>query len=106
MCCSGWAWWRCPWRSGRCGGRFSPVRTVYRLVCLAIGRRARRYPEWLGYWPAAAGLFAFVWLELAGPDPASLVAIRYWLLGYVAVTFAGAMCCGEPWLSRADPFDV
>ncbi|ORA23589.1 hypothetical protein [Mycobacterium aquaticum] len=84
----------------------SPVRTVYRVVCLVVRRRPWHYPERLGYWPAAAGLFAFVWLELASPDPASLAAIRYWLLAYVAVTFAGAMCCGEPWLSRADPFDV
>lgn len=84
----------------------SPVRTVYRVVRLAVRRQPLHYPERLGYWPAAAGLFAFVWLELASPDPASLGAIRYWLLAYVAVTFAGAMCCGEPWLSRADPFDV
>ena len=33
---------------------------------------AQRYPEALGYWPAALGLFAFVWLELASPDPGSL----------------------------------
>jgi hypothetical protein len=87
----------------------SPVRTVHRLVGLAvpaIRHGVRRYPERVGYWPAAAGLFAFVWLELASPDPASLVAIRSWLLAYVAVTFGGAMCCGEWWFSRADPFEV
>ena len=82
----------------------SPVRTVHRL----LGRRSlgRRYPEWAGYWPAAVGLFAFVWLELASPDPGSLGAIKIWLLVYLAVTLAGALCCGERWCARADPFEV
>jgi hypothetical protein len=82
----------------------SPVRTVHRL----LGRPSlgRRYPESWGYWPAVFGLFAFVWLELASPDPGSLVAIRIWLLVYLAVTLAGALCCGERWCARADPFEV
>ena len=82
----------------------SPVRTVYRL----LGGRSlgRTYPESWGYWPAVLGLFAFVWLELASPDPGSLGAIRIWLLIYLAVTFAGALCCGERWCARADPFEV
>ena len=80
----------------------SPVRTVYRL----LRRTTQRYPAWLGYWPAAAGLFAFVWLELASPDPGSLAAIRIWLLSYLVVTFLGSLGYGERWLSNADPFDV
>ncbi|BBW99739.1 hypothetical protein BST36_25110 [Mycolicibacterium moriokaense] len=81
----------------------SPVRTVHRLLG---GRSLRGYPEALGYWPAALGLFAFVWLELASPDPGSLAAIRLWLLIYLAVTLAGALCCGTRWCARADPFEV
>jgi hypothetical protein len=82
----------------------SPVRTLHRL----LGRRSLglRYPEWAGYWPAAVGLLAFVWLELASPDPGSLGAIKIWLLVYLAVTLAGALCCGERWCARADPFEV
>ncbi|MCV7067691.1 hypothetical protein H7H51_21990 [Mycolicibacterium farcinogenes] len=80
----------------------SPVRTLSRFLPLG----ARRYPDRLGYWPAAAGLFAFVWLELASPDPGSIAAIRNWLLIYLAVTFAGAVCCGPRWLESADPFEV
>ncbi|WKG03388.1 hypothetical protein [Mycolicibacterium sp. HK-90] len=80
----------------------SPIRALCRF--LPLGRR--RYPERLGYWPAAAGLFAFVWLELASPDPGSVGAIRNWLLIYLAVTFAGAVCCGPRWLESADPFEV
>jgi hypothetical protein len=82
----------------------SPVRTVHRL--LGGWSLGLRYPERAGYWPAAIGLFAFVWLELASPDPGSLVAVKIWLLVYLVVTLAGALCCGERWCARADPFEV
>ena len=82
----------------------SPVRALHRL----LGRPSlgRTYPAGLGYWPAAAGLFAFVWLELASPDPGSLRAIRIWVLVYLAVTLAGTAWCGTRWCARADPFEV
>ncbi|MFL0283775.1 hypothetical protein ACJH6H_00755 [Mycobacterium sp. SMC-21] len=80
----------------------SPVRTIARL--LRLSRDA--YPARLGYWPAAAGLFAFVWLELASPDPGSVGAVRIWLLVYLCVTLAGAAVCGTRWCSHADPFEV
>ncbi|MEU0496976.1 hypothetical protein [Mycobacterium sp. NPDC006124] len=84
----------------------SPVRTVYRLLPPSRRTPPRRYPDALGYWPAAAGLFAFVWLELASPDPGSLAAVKIWLLVYVLVTFAGALIFGTRWTARADPFEV
>lgn len=82
----------------------SPVRTVVRL----LGGRSLNldYPTWLGYWPAAFGLFGFVWLELASPNPGSLAAIRIWLLVYLAITLTGALLCGERWCTRADPFEM
>ncbi|MFG1934913.1 hypothetical protein ACGFK1_30375 [Mycobacterium sp. NPDC048908] len=82
----------------------SPVRTVHRL----LGRRSLglTYPERVGYWPAVVGLFAFVWLELASPDPGSLGAIKLWLLAYVVVMLVGTFSFGERWCARADPFEV
>jgi len=82
----------------------SPVRALHRL----LGGRdlGGTYPASVGYWPAAAGLFAFVWLELASPDPGSLGAIRTWLLVYLAVTLLGTLWCGTRWCARADPFEV
>lgn len=82
----------------------SPVRAVARL----IGGRTLggAYPPALGYWPATAGLFAFVWLELASPDPGSVGAIRTWLLIYLGLTLAGSLWCGARWSARADPFEV
>jgi hypothetical protein len=84
----------------------SPVRTIYGLLPTSRRPPPLQYPERLGYWPAAVGLFAFVWLELASHDPGSLVAVQVWLLIYLAVTFAGALAFGTRWNARADPFEV
>ena len=84
----------------------SPIRTVYRLLRMAGLPPGRGYPRRLGYWPAVFGLFAFVWLELASPDPGSLAAIKLWLWVYVVVTLTGAIACGDRWFGRADPFEV
>jgi hypothetical protein len=84
----------------------SPVRTVYRLLPSSRRPPPSGYPAALGYWPAAAGLLAFVWLELASPDPGSLAAVKIWLLLYLAVTFAGTLVFGTRWCANADPFEV
>ncbi|MGE2729467.1 hypothetical protein ACQI4F_08315 [Mycolicibacterium vaccae] len=92
------------WAIGPVSRVLSPVRALHRLIG---GRNSgRAYPRALGYWPAAAGLLAFVWLELASPDPGSLSAIRTWLLVYLVVTLAGALIFGPRWNANADPFEV
>jgi hypothetical protein len=86
------------------------VRTVYLLLRRALPERLSRprlsYPEHWGYRPGAVGLFAFVWLELASPNSASLPWVRGWLLVYAVVLLVGAWLCGQRWLARADPFGV
>ncbi len=88
----------------------SPMRTVYLVVRGVIPSRFSSprlsYPESWGYRPAAAGLFAFVWMELASPDPAALRWVKIWLLIYAVVLLGGAWLCGQRWLARADPFGV
>ncbi|WP_276038578.1 hypothetical protein [Mycobacterium nebraskense] len=88
----------------------SPMRTVYLLLRRVTPERLHRarlsYPERWGYRPAALGLFAFVWMELASPNPASLPWVRAWLGGYAAAMLVGAWLCGQRWLARADPFGV
>ena len=64
------------------------------------------YPARLGYWPAAAGLFAFVWQELVNPQSAYLGSVRLWLAAYLAIMLIGAAVFGDEWLERADPFEV
>ena len=95
---------------GRIFRAVSPVRTVNLLFARATGgdpgRGVTAYPEGLGYWPAAVGLFAFVWLELVNPHSAYIGPVRVWLAVYFAVMLIGAAVFGDTWLSRADPFEV
>ena len=88
----------------------SPMRTVYLLLGRVTPRRFGRprwsYPEGWGYRPAALGLLAFVWMELASPNSASLPLVQAWLLSYAVLMLAGAWLCGQRWLARADPFGV
>ena len=95
-------------------GRFyraiSPARTLHLLLARLLGSPPdagiRSYPDGLGYWPAAVGLFAFVWLELVYPGSTYLDAVRLWFACYLAVMLIGGAVFGERWLSRADPFEV
>ena len=88
----------------------SPVRTLNLLVARASGgdpsTGLRAYPARLGYWPAAAGLFAYVWQELVNPQSAYLGSVRIWLAAYLAVMLIGAAVFGDEWFERADPFEV
>jgi len=86
----------------------SPWRTIQAAVGRLSGRPDGwlKYPARLGYWPAAVGLFAFVWLELASPDPDSVTAVRTWVGVYVVLTVVGGLAFGSRWYDRADPFDV
>jgi hypothetical protein len=94
---------------------FSPFRALGRvtghLVRQARGARApehKPYPARLGRWPAAVGLFAFTWLELASaglslqPD-----VLATFLVAYSVVQFWGMAVYGvEPWNDRAEAFAV
>jgi hypothetical protein len=88
----------------------SPTRTVYlllrRVIPERLGRPRLSYPEGWGYRPAAFGLFAFVWMELASPNSASLRWVRTWIAAYAVLMLVGAWLCGQRWLARADPFGV
>ncbi len=108
-CCCGSGWWRSRCCSDPIWRVISPMRTVYLLLRrMPLGRSGARlsYPESWGYRPAAVGLFAFVWMELASPDSASLPWVKAWLLIYGVAMLAGAWLCGQRWLARADPFGV
>jgi hypothetical protein len=95
---------------GRVVRAFSPVRTINLLLARATGgdpsRGLATYPARLGVWPAAVGLFAFVWQELVNPQSAYLDSVRVWLAAYLAIMLIGAAVFGDEWLERADPFEV
>ncbi len=86
----------------------SPWRTVQALVGRATGRPDGlvAYPAWLGYWPAALGLLAFVMLELVWPGSGDAADVRVWVAAYAVLTLAGGIVLGPRWFDRADPFDV
>ncbi|GAA4251722.1 hypothetical protein GCM10022255_045410 [Dactylosporangium darangshiense] len=81
----------------------NPLRTIVRLVRRDGGRAL---PEGLGYWPAAAGLFAFAWLELVAPDRATLPVLGAWLAVYAAAMLAGGLVYGTAWFDRGDAFET
>ena len=88
----------------------SPVRTINlafaRLTGGEAGQGLLGYPRRLGYWPAAVGLFAFVWLELVYINRTDLGPVRLWFAAYVAVMLVGGALWGDRFYERADPFEV
>ncbi|WP_193604477.1 hypothetical protein [Nocardioides dongkuii] len=88
----------------------SPVRTINAAFARISGGDPEegmfRYPERLGHWPAAVGLFAFVWLELVYPFSTELGPVRLWCAVYVAVMLIGGALFGNVFYERADPFEV
>jgi hypothetical protein len=94
---------------------FSPWRAIGRATGWVARTLARGdslpeplpYPERLGHWPAAAGIFAFVvcelcWAEAKDPQPLAIL-----MLVYLAVQLVGMSLYGvEPWTRRADGFGV
>ena len=88
----------------------SPMRTVNAALARVAGSDPERglldYPERLGHWPAALGLYAFVWLELVYRYPTELSAVRLWCAVYVAIMLVGGAVFGNRFYERADPFEV
>ncbi len=97
---------------------FSPWRAVARAVgggfrALTGQRPAHlRYPQWLGRWPAAVGLVAFVWLEVVygegsisgglTPNSTAVAALVYSVYTLAMMTLFGA----EEWSRRGETFAV
>ncbi|MFE2526350.1 hypothetical protein ACFXEL_19135 [Streptomyces sp. NPDC059382] len=86
----------------------NPLRTLHRLLAVALSRRApdRPLPARLGQWPAAVGLFGFTWLELVSPDPASTTTLLIALGCFVVGQLALAARFGEKWFADGDPFEA
>ncbi len=98
---------------------FNPWKAIATPIALAYRRLAGRapghleYPAWLGRWPAAVGLAAFVWLELihgtgggvsVGVEPESLARAASYYTAYTMVMMA--MFGREKWLDNGEVFSV
>jgi hypothetical protein len=65
------------------------------------------YPEWLGRWPAAVLLLAFVTMELVYVEPANPRALAVAIALYSAATWAGMAAFGRrDWRESGDGFAV
>jgi hypothetical protein len=93
---------------------FNPWRAIGRAVGGIAGMAARgdlpaplRYPERLGHWPAAAGIFLFAVMELVAangdrPENLAIATLVYSALTFVAMALYGI----ETWISRGEAFSV
>ncbi|MEO3863220.1 hypothetical protein [Acrocarpospora sp. B8E8] len=89
---------------------FNPLRTLHRAACALLHRDPdhgwKTLSPRVGYWPATAGLLAFVWLELVAPDRATLPVITIWLTLYALTTLTGAAIFGSQWFDKGDAFEA
>jgi len=91
---------------------FNPWRALARGAAAIAGRVSRgglpapmAYPAALGRWPAAAGIVAFVWLELIYPDRGDPSKLAVFALIYAAVQLVGMSLYGiGPWTRYGDAF--
>ena len=93
---------------------FNPWRAIGRTVGWIAGKAARdglpaplAYPERLGRWPAAAGVFLFAVMELVAsngdrPENLAVATLVYTALTFVAMALYGV----ETWISRGEAFSV
>jgi hypothetical protein len=90
--------------------QLNPLRTVHALLNRALGldprEGVRELPSRLGWWPAAAGLYAFAWLELVSSDPAALGTLRWAIALYAALHLLAALVYGSRWFDRGDAFEA
>ncbi|HET9842436.1 MAG TPA: hypothetical protein VFQ01_10560, partial [Nocardioides sp.] len=95
---------------GRVWRAISPFRLISTGIAKVSGGHPDEglftYPERLGMWPAAVGLFAFVWMELVYPHNIDLSPVRLWCGVYLGVMIIGGALFGNTFYARADPFEV
>lgn len=88
----------------------NPLRSVHLLMVRLAGIHPEhefvRLPRWIGYWPAAAGLLVFTWMELVAPagDQPRVLLTFFGLYG--AFHLLAASLFGSQWFDRGDAFEV
>jgi hypothetical protein len=93
---------------------FNPWRAIGRAVA-GVAKMIRGgdlpaplpYPERLGRWPAAIGIFCFAWQELAASDGNLPEHVAIATLVYSAFTFVAMALYGvDRWIERGEAFSV
>ena len=108
-----WIWVGVPVASlllGRVWRAISPFRLISTGIARVSGGDPDEglfvFPERLGMWPAAVGLFAFVWMELVDTHNVELSPVRLWCGVYLGLMIIGGALFGNTFYARADPFEV
>lgn len=81
----------------------NPLRT---LAALVPRRTPRQLPSGVAYWPAVAGLFGFLWLELAYPEGSDPLVVAVFVTAYAVVNVAAGIVYGPRWFAVGDSFEV
>lgn len=92
-----------PWRT------LSPWRGIHAILERLEGEeiRFRRYPEWLGWWPAVVGFVAIVGvLENLTLVPRSPVQTAGLVALYAGIMVAGGLVFGRAWFRDGDLLEV
>lgn len=88
----------------------NPLRALSSGLARLSGDPEQRFvqelPERVGYWPAAAGLFVFVWLELVYERSDDPLTVFVFLALYALVHIRAALRYGNRWYARGDGFEV
>lgn len=95
---------------------FGPIwRRIDPLPVLSAGLRRllqgnnealRPYPSAWGMWPAALGLFAFVWMELVATEGSAPETVARFIIAYSLVHVMMGAMYGPIWHERAAAFSV
>ncbi len=108
-----WIWVGVPVASllfGRVWKAISPFRLISAGIASVSGGEPDEgvfaYPERLGMWPAALGLFAFVWMELVYPAQRRPLAGAALVRGLPRADDHRRRAVRDTFFARADPFEV
>ena len=89
------------------GGNIWPILNPWRGIVSLIPSGYRSYPDTLGRWPAVGGLLLLVWIEVIFPVSTIPRVLSIAILGYNAITIAGAVLFGpDAWFENGDPLSV
>lgn len=89
--------------------RVNPLWTIAAAVERTRGAGAGPVPAtgwWASHWPATLGLTAFLWLELAYHEPASVPAVAVFLTLYTGAVLTATNTFGAGWVRTGDGFAV
>lgn len=84
----------------------NPLRPLAGAARVLLRVRPRVLPARLGYWPAVAGMLAFLWLELVFDQASASRVVALFVTGYAIVHVIAGTVYGPRWFERGDGFEV